>query len=591
MKFKVNKELLPLKAYYFLFNAGMAPVVPFMPTFARQLGFSATVVGSIYTVLPIAGMLMKPIFGAIADRFQRQKMLFMLFQLLTVVSFFCILFIPAIPQHSTVTFNCNDGAADLKYCKDEILKADVCLADIIEGSDANSTLRCKLDCVMDKRLWDIVCENWNITTSCPKSRSGNLVFETFIRTNQMEIAGNCFLFNVKHGSFPDNENAPLYCPHAKNESLFSTSCEANCDNPTVTELITESKIPNNEIWGLYQFWLLFLFLLLSWSGMAVVVSVGDAICFEMLGDKPHLYGNQRLWGAVGWGIFSVMAGLLVDAFSKGASVKNYSVAFYMMAVFFILGLFVSKKLKYTQSKMSTSIIKDVRNVFTSVRVVIFFLWCIAVGMCTAMIWNFLFWHLEDLAAQQDDCDSMLSMKTLQGLVSGIQCFGGELPFFFLSGWILKKIGHIHAMSLVLLGFGVRFLLYSVLVDPWWVLPIEFMNGITFGIFYSTMTSYASIVAPPGTEATIQGLVGAIFEGVGVSSGSFLAGHLVEKYGGSQTFRYFGISALVLFLIHIAVQRFLESTRGNTIMYATPSDAITIMDDQEPLGLRNQRNNT
>lgn len=98
---------------------------------------------------------------------------------------------------------------------------------------------------------------------------------------------------------------------------------------------------------------------------------------------------------------------------------------------------------------------------------------------------------------------MVSIKTLEGLVMGIQCFGGELPFFFLSGKIIKKIGHVNAMSLVLLGFGVRFLLYSALVNPWWVLPIELLNGITFGIFYSTMTSYASIVALPGTEATIQ----------------------------------------------------------------------------------------
>lgn len=100
-------------------------------------------------------------------------------------------------------------------------------------------------------------------------------------------------------------------------------------------------------------------------------------------------------------------------------------------------------------------------------------------------------------------DHLNWIKTLQGLAMGIQCFGGELPFFFLSGWILKKIGHIHAMSLVLSGFGLRFLLYSALTNPWWVLPIELLNGVTFGIFYSTMASYASIVAPPGTEATLQ----------------------------------------------------------------------------------------
>lgn len=101
------------------------------------------------------------------------------------------------------------------------------------------------------------------------------------------------------------------------------------------------------------------------------------------------------------------------------------------------------------------------------------------------------------------CNQTTWMKTLQGLAMAIQCFGGELPFFFLSGWILKKIGHIHAMSLVLIGFGVRFLLYSVLSNPWWVLPIELFQGVTFGLFYSTMTSYASIVAPTGTESTLQ----------------------------------------------------------------------------------------
>lgn len=95
------------------------------------------------------------------------------------------------------------------------------------------------------------------------------------------------------------------------------------------------------------------------------------------------------------------------------------------------------------------------------------------------------------------------MKTLQGLAMGIQCFGGELPFFFISGWLLKKIGHINAMTLVLFTFGIRLFLYSLLTNPWLVLPIELMQGVTFGVFYSTMATYASIVAPPGTSATLQ----------------------------------------------------------------------------------------
>lgn len=92
---------------------------------------------------------------------------------------------------------------------------------------------------------------------------------------------------------------------------------------------------------------------------------------------------------------------------------------------------------------------------------------------------------------------------------------------FLTGRILRKIGHVHAMSLVLFAFGVRFVIYSVLKNPWWCLPVELFQGFTFGLFYATMTSYASIVSAPGTEATVQGAVGAVFEGIGEYSCSAL----------------------------------------------------------------------
>lgn len=76
----VDKSLLPMKAHYFLFNAGTAPIVPFLPVYARQLGFSSFVVGTVYAILPIFGMLSKPLFGAVADHFKQQKSLFLLFQ-------------------------------------------------------------------------------------------------------------------------------------------------------------------------------------------------------------------------------------------------------------------------------------------------------------------------------------------------------------------------------------------------------------------------------------------------------------------------------------------------------------------------------
>lgn len=95
------------------------------------------------------------------------------------------------------------------------------------------------------------------------------------------------------------------------------------------------------------------------------------------------------------------------------------------------------------------------------------------------------------------------MKTLQGLVTSVQSFGGELPFFFISGWFIRKVGYVNSMTLVLFTFGARLTLYSIITNPWWALPIEFTQGMTSGIFYAAMTSYANIVAPSGTAATLQ----------------------------------------------------------------------------------------
>ncbi|XP_055536478.1 major facilitator superfamily domain-containing protein 6 isoform X2 [Wyeomyia smithii] len=586
---EINSKLLPMKAHYFLFNAGTAPVVPFMPTLVRQLGFSTVIVGTIYTVLPIVGMLVKPLFGVIADRLQRQKLLFLIFQILSAVPFFLIMFIPAIPQESTVSFHCHE-TSNLRYCPPSGSYLDKCLTDrIVEDQNSNATLHCQMECQTEPWMWDTVCKYWQVKKYCdatniPSNRVLRLTGLTPM--NHINLLDDCLFFILKEGEM-DGDRVPLYCP--ANTTDFRTNCQVKCDNTEINEAITQSKIPDSEVKGLYQFWLLFLFLILSWAGMAVVVSVGDAICFDLLGDRPHLYGNQRLWGSVGWGIFSLLAGFLVDQFSNGKTTKDYTVVFYMTIIIIGFDIVVSSKLKHTQTRLSTNILADVGKIFVSFKVVIFFLWCILVGFGTAMIWNFLFWHLEDLASLQQGCDHTAWIKTLEGIVMSIQCFGGELPFFFLSGWILRKIGHVHAMSLVLLGFGVRFLLYSLLVNPWWVIPIEFMNGITFGLFYATMASYASIVAPPGTEATMQGLVGAVFEGVGVSLGSLLAGNLFEKIGGSRTFRLFGATALVLFVVHVVIQFTMDrfGRRGPITGYTSPEDALNQMDDHQPIVRRGQ----
>ena len=81
--------------------------------------------------------------------------------------------------------------------------------------------------------------------------------------------------------------------------------------------------------------------------------------------------------------------------------------------------------------------------------------CVLCGLLTSLIWVYLPWYLSDLASgsgaesrgshvTNDTCelrdpgtDTEHWMTLLLGLNMGIQCFVGEVPMFFLSGWLIR----------------------------------------------------------------------------------------------------------------------------------------------------------
>lgn len=57
------------------------------------------------------------------------------------------------------------------------------------------------------------------------------------------------------------------------------------------------------------------------------------------------------------------------------------------------------------------------------------------------------------------------------------------------------------------------------------------------------------------------MVGAVFEGIGVSTGSYIGGMLMESVQGSQTFRIFSYGAFIFFALHVSVQWLLTKIDG------------------------------
>ena len=87
------------------------------------------------------------------------------------------------------------------------------------------------------------------------------------------------------------------------EARTSLKCEAQCEDENIQSFIRQDSVFESPM-----FWIFFLINILAYSGNCVVTSMGDAIAFSLLGEKHEQYGAQRVWGSIGWGLFTIIAG-------------------------------------------------------------------------------------------------------------------------------------------------------------------------------------------------------------------------------------------------------------------------------------------
>lgn len=197
--------------------------------------------------------------------------------------------------------------------------------------------------------------------------------------------------------------------------------------------------------------------------------------------------------------------------------------------------------------------------------------CVVVGMMTGLNWNFFPMYLESELANGD--------SSLIGYVALVQCFAGEIPFLFFASRIVDRIGVQGSLSLVLLAFGCRYLVYSFFTPATaiYILFVETLQGLTFGLFYYVMNrlahdyskkmakveldyrikeareqsepkAIAQFAEDDSAFATMQGVLSGAFEGFGAGLGSLLSGVLIQHFGWNFLWYLSSGTSFVVFFI-------------------------------------------
>ncbi len=173
-----------------------------------------------------------------------------------------------------------------------------------------------------------------------------------------------------------------------------------------------------------------------------------------------------------------------------------------------------------------SIWKGLRTLFSDVYVLTFMFIAFLMGIGNGFI-GYLFLLLTDLGAS----------GTLLGLCLAMNCVG-EVPFFYYSGALIKKLGVTMALNLAMAAYIVRLGAYALL--PWYpslwiVLPIELLQGLTFGLAYSAGTVHCCRIAPRYLRSTIQSIFSGLYTGIGAGIGGFAGGMIYNAFNGQTMY--------------------------------------------------------
>jgi PPP family 3-phenylpropionic acid transporter len=137
-----------------------------------------------------------------------------------------------------------------------------------------------------------------------------------------------------------------------------------------------------------------------------------------------------------------------------------------------------------------------------------------------------------------------------------------------SAKIMSRIGAAGLLMAAFSTYALRWLLFSIIDSPTWVLILQPLHGIAFAAFLVGGITYINARTPAGLSTTAQAIFTAVTFGIGAITGALLGGYLYDTVGMVNLFRVLtlvAVSGLVIFWLggRVPSEVTVETTLGES----------------------------
>lgn len=495
-----DRDLIAYKLFYMSAYGATGCLIPYLPLYYKQLGFSAVRSGILLSIRPLSCFFISPFWGFLADKYQKRRIF------LFIGAFVCFLKIMLIlavqPKHQRCSI-------------------------IQENSTVASLARTARESPIDFNILNRIF-NWKKFLRTPE-RNTQLAsfFPASTLLNKTYVSKENFLRNVgTHKEWKPSSSEGQDQEHRR--------------------MYYNVSIDNGEMEVL--FYILLTLMVVGDAFFTMLYPVADSCLIDLLDEKRNHYGRIRLWGSLSTSFGTLVIGIFIDEstfYYCGEFRKDYKIAFYFFAAFMVI-CFASVfcvKIVYNSGKSSRqSIFPNIIPLGNSWPKFAFWLTSVYLGMLDGFQTEFTSWFLDDLGAS----------AVIVGAAASLH-FAFNVTTFFLANHVLKFLSYINAINLSLALYVVLFPCISVSYSPWLVLLLYSLAGVCFSISWvASVAKVASDFSSLGLGATAQGVLFGLYMGAGLWGGACLGGALISFTGIRTAYQLLaGVAFIMLIMFGVS----------------------------------------
>lgn len=255
-------------------------------------------------------------------------------------------------------------------------------------------------------------------------------------------------------------------------------------------------------------------------------ALGDSLAQRRADDLHISFGTIRMWGSIGFATSSLIVGEVLTRVGIQYMIWPY-------LLFGTIALVVSFQLADVKVDSDPVQIKDVKKIFQNKPFLFFLGLMLFLTITHRASDSYIGLYIIELGGSE----RLVGLSWFVGVLS-------EAAVFALAGLWFRKFNPFVFVIIAGALYSTRWFLYSLATEPTFIIYLQVLHGLTFGVFYVAAFSYISRLIPKLLQSTGHLIFFATFFGISGIVGSLVGGAIIDVAGGATLYFVMGVFALI-----------------------------------------------